>query len=306
MRASRLKKNDKIGIISPSDPITEDLMPQFNKGINFFRDLGFDVVVAKNALSNTLGYSATPKEKAEDINEMFKDASIKAIICSQGGRTANICLPFLDFEIIGKNPKIFLGMSDITVLLNAIYAKTGLITFHGGDIIWNFGREPKLYDKKEFIDRLMDGKIGLINSNGERMTIRGGTAEGKLLGGNLRCLLKLAGTPYFPDFNESILFLENFGFSAEETHCSFAQLEQMGVFNKVKGIIIGYIYDENYEQKDVRMEDILKDVTAEYQLPILKVNDFGHNCSNTILPVGARVKLNADKQEIEIIDECVV
>lgn len=305
MKALRLRKNDKIGIISPSNPITEDLVPQFNKGIDFLKKLGFEVVVAKNALSITLGYSATPEEKAEDINAMFKDPSIKAIICSQGGATANICLSLLDWEAIKKNPKIFLGISDITVLLNAIYAETGLITFHGNDVMWGFGRELKPYDKQEFIDRFVNGKIGLINNSGERATIRGGTVEGKLLGGNLGCLLKLAGTTYFPNFEESILFLESYGFSPEGSYCNFVQLEQMGVFDKVKGIIVGYIYDEYADQRRVHMEDILEKATSKYHLPILKVNDFGHNCPNTVIPVGAKVKLNADEKTIEILEECI-
>jgi muramoyltetrapeptide carboxypeptidase len=305
LKALRLQKNDKIGIVSPSNPITEDLIPQFNQGIDFLKSLGFNVIIAKNALSNTLGYSATPEEKAEDINAMFKDPSIKAIICSQGGATANSCLPLLDWEGIRTNPKIFLGISDITVLLNAIYTKTGLITFHGNDVAWGFGRGPKLYDKQEFIDRFMNGKIGLINSNGARTTIQGGIAEGTLLGGNLGCLLKLAGTPYFPDFDESILFLESYGFSPEGCYCNFTQLEQLGVFNKVKGIIIGYIYDEKSDERTICMEDVLKRVTSKYRLPILKVNDFGHNCANTVIPVGVKAKLNSDEKTIEILEECV-
>lgn len=271
MKALRLQKNDKIGIISPSDPVTADLIPQFNKGIGCLKNLGFEVLMAKNALSNTLGYSATPEEKAEDINAMFKDPSIKAIICSQGGATANVCLPFSNWEVIGRNPKIFLGISDITVLLNAIYTKTGLITFHGNDVAWGFGREPKPYDKQEFIDRFINCKIGLVNSNGKRATIRGGTATGRLLGGNLGCLLKLAGTPYFPDFEASILFIESYGFSPEGSYCNFVQLEQMGVFDKVKGIIVGYIYDEYADQRKVNMEDVLERATSKYHLPILKV-----------------------------------
>jgi len=305
MKALRLEKNDKIGIVSPSNPITNDLIPQFHKGIDFIKSMGFEVVVAKNALSNSLGYSATPEEKAEDIHTMFADPSIKAIICAQGGDTANICLPLLDWEIISRNPKIFLGISDITVLLNAIYSKTGLITFHGNDAAWGFGRDPKAYDKQEFIDRFVGGKIGLINNNGERATIRSGIATGKLLGGNLRCLLKLAGTVYFPDFEESILFLESYGFSPEGCYCNFMQLEQLGIFSKVKGIIVGYIYDERSIERTCHMEDILERVTSTYQLPILKVNDFGHNCPNTVIPVGAKVELNSDEKTIEILEECV-
>jgi muramoyltetrapeptide carboxypeptidase len=256
MKPFKLRKNDKIGIVSPSNPVTEEVMTQFQRGVDYLKALGFEVVIAKNALSNTLGYAASPEEKAEDINAMFQDPAIKAIICSQGGATANACLPYLDWEMIGRHPKIFLGISDITVLLNAIYAKTGLITYHGNDVAWGFGREPKVYDRQEFSDRLMNGKIGLINPNGVRTTIRGGTAEGRLLGGNLGCLLKLAGTQYFPNFEGAILFLESYGFSPEGCHCNFAQLEQMIVFDKIKGIIVGYIYGEDAFQRSLHLEDV--------------------------------------------------
>ncbi|HEX3047384.1 MAG TPA: LD-carboxypeptidase [Bacillota bacterium] len=306
MKPFKLRKNDKLGIVSPSSPVTDDVMAQFRQGVDYLKALGFELVIAKNALSNSLGYSASPEEKAEDINAMFCDPGVKAIICSQGGATANACLPFLDWEMISRNPKIFLGISDITVLLNAIHAKTGLITFHGNDVAWGFGREPKAYDRQEFMDRLINGKVGLINSNGARTTVRGGIAEGRLLGGNLGCLLKLAGTPYFPNFEEAILFLESYGFSPEACHSNFAQLEQSGVFDKIKGIIVGYIYGEGAFQRGLHLEDVLTTATAKYQLPILKVNDFGHNCPNTVIPVGAKAKLNADEKTIEIIEACVI
>ncbi len=305
MKAPRLNKNDKIGVITPSNSITEQLMPQFNQGVAYLKNLGFEIVIGKHALANTLGYSAKPEEKADDINAMFKDSSIRAIICSQGGDTANTCLPLLDFENIKKNPKIMVGISDITVLLNAIYARTGVITFHGNDLVWGFGRETRPYDRQEFIDRFIHGKIGLISSNGTRTTIRGGKATGRLLGGNLRCLLKLAGTPYFPDFADSVLFLESFGFSPELCFCYCMQLEQLGVFYKVKGIVIGHICNEAAENRTVQMADVVERVTAKYGLPILKVNDFGHNCANTVLPVGVKVGLNADEKTIEILEECL-
>lgn len=302
----RLNKGDKIGVISPSNPVTEELRDQFDKGIEFLENLGFPIVVGHHVFSNTLGYAASPQEKAADINRMFADTSIKAIICSQGGSTANACLPYLEWEVIQKNPKIFLGISDITVLINAIHHKTGMVTFHGNDLMWGFGRNPASYDQQEFLDRLIDAKIGPVNQNGRREAIRSGTAEGKLLGGNLPCLLKLAGTPYFPDFSDSILFVEAINISPEGCDHMFTQLKQMGVLDKVAGVIIGYIDGmDNANQVVMKMENVLVNITAEYSFPILKADDFGHNCPNTVLPVGGRVRIDSDKHSIEIIEECV-
>ena len=237
----RLKAGDAIGVVSPSTPVTDELDEQFRRGVDFLESLGLRPVIGEHVRSKTLGYAASPQEKAEDINRMFADASIKAIICSQGGATANACLPYLSWGVIQENPKIFLGISDITVLLNAIHHKTGLVTFHGDDVMWGFGRHPTVYDRQEFIARLMAAQIGEVTPSREHRTVRGGTAEGKLLGGNLLCLLKLAGTPYWPDFKDAILFVEALDITPEACDYQFRQLEQMGVFDAIHGVIVGYI-----------------------------------------------------------------
>ncbi len=303
---TRLKAGDAVGIVSPSTPVTGDLEGQFRRGVEFLESLGLKPVIGEHVRSKTLGYAASPQEKAEDINRMFGDEAIKAIICSQGGATANACLPYLDWDAIRHNPKVFLGISDITVLLNAIHRKTGLVTFHGDDVMWGFGRRPADYDRQEFIARLMDARLGEVAANRQRRTVRGGTAEGKLLGGNLLCLLKLAGTPYWPDFTGAIYFVEALNITPEACDHQFRQLAQMGVFDAIRGVIVGYV--DGLQKGDsvlLQMEDILLRVTADYDFPILKVNDFGHNCPNTILPVGGRVKIDADRQVIEITASCV-
>jgi muramoyltetrapeptide carboxypeptidase len=302
----KLSLGDAIGIVSPSTPVTPDLTGQFKNGVAFLETHGFKVVVGKHVYSATLGYAASPHEKAEDINQMFADTSIRAIVCSQGGATANACLPYLKWDMIEKSPKIFLGISDITVLLNAIHCKTGLVTFHGNDLLWGFGRNPTLYDEQEFIGRLIDGKLGVIPAHRERQTIRRGVAEGKLLGGNLHCLLKLAGTPYFPDFTGAILFVEAIGIKPEECDHLFQQIKQIGVFDQIQGAMIGYIDGlQNDEKAVMQMEEVLLHVTAEYGFPILKTDDFGHNCPNTVLPVGGQARIDADKHTIEILDRYV-
>jgi muramoyltetrapeptide carboxypeptidase len=302
----KLNPGDTLGIVSPSTPVTKELDNQFRNGISFLEGLGFQVKTGRHVRSMSWGYTASPQEKAEDINGMFADDSVQAIICSQGGATANACLPYLDWELIRTHPKIFLGISDISVLLNAIHHKTGLVTFHGNDVMWGFGRTPSAYDRDEFLARLVDAKIGAIAPNRGQRTIRSGVAKGKLLGGNLHCLLKLAGTSYFPNFDESILFVEDIGITPEECDHAFQQLKQIGVFEQIQGAIIGYIDGlQNNPEAAAQMEDVLLRVTAEYDFPILKVDDFGHNCPNTTLPVGSKVKLAADECRIEIMEKCV-
>lgn len=302
----RLGTGDTIGIVSPSTPVTQELEKQFKKGIEFLENLGFNTVVGEHVYSTAWGYAASPQEKAEDINRMFADESIKAIFCSQGGATANACLPYLNWNGIREHPKIFLGISDITVLLNAIHHKTGLVTFHGNDVMWGFGMNPTMYDKQEFIARLVNARIGEVRPRRERQTTRSGVAEGKLLGGNLHCLSKLAGTPYFPDFTGAIFFVEAIGITPEECDYLFQQLKQIGVFDQIRGVVIGYIDGlQNNENALMQMEDVLLHVTAEYNFPVLKADDFGHNCPNTVLPVGSNVRINAKERTIEILEKCV-
>lgn len=306
----KLQKGDVIGIVSPSAAITPELLPLLKKGREFLHSLGFETVVSKNCMKELNGSAGTPEERAEDINTMFGDKKIKGIICSQGGDTANSILPYLDFELIKENPKVFQGISDITVLLNAIHKKTGLVTFHGNDVMFGFGRKPATYDLKEFTGRLMKQEKGVLNKNSIWKSVRSGNAEGRLMGGNLSCLLKLVGTPFQPDFTDSILFLEALDDTPGEFDYRFQQLKQMGVFDKIKGVLIGYVWGMQKSaraRKQEQMEDVLHRVTAEYDFPIVKCNDFGHNCSNTSLPVGIHSRLTSSGSEskLEFLEDCV-
>ena len=303
MIPKKLQIGDTIGIVSPSGAVSKELKNQFKKGVDFLKNLGFKVKVGKNALNNTLKYSATPQEKADDMNSMFADKEIKAIICSQGGANSNSILPLLDFEIIKNNPKIFLGISDITVLLNAIYQKTELVTFHGNDVMWGFGNEHADYDEQEFIDRLVKGKIGEVKHNSEWKCVRKGLVEGVLIGGNLNCLNKLAGTEYQPDFEGKILLLETFdeGDAPDDVECELSHLKQMGIFEKIKGLWIGYY---NHKSK-IPYEEIVMNVVKDYDFPILKCDDFGHNTPNTTIPIGIKIKLDATNKQIVLLDKCV-
>ncbi|QWR77661.1 S66 peptidase family protein [Candidatus Magnetomonas plexicatena] len=288
----RLTPGDKIGIVCPSNEISgQKQKEELHRGIKFFEDIGFEVETGKSI------YSTNPYDRADDINEFFLRHDISAIFSAQGGDTAERVLEFIDWSTVTKNPKIFMGLSDVTVFLNAIFTKTSLITFHGGDVRYHFGRNPTGYDKSEFTSRLINGCSGNINPSGDRKTIRGGTSCGKLLGGNLRCLLKLANTPFWPDFTGAILMLE--ALTMDELRCTeyFKILRQKGVFDKISGAIVGFVYSMEIENPSAsQMEDILLRETGDYDFPILKVRDFGHGCPNTVLPIGAGIELDADNK----------
>ncbi len=303
--AERIKPGDVIGIVSPSEPLRAQHEAQYAAGVAWLEKLGFVVRPGSHLRETPSGAAPAAQQKADDLNRMFADPQVKAIICSQGGDSAQECLPYIDWDCIRQHPKIFSGISDITVLLNAMNKETGLVTFHGNDVMWGFGRKPQEYDRYEFTARFVEGRIGRIPAHGERIVVRAGRAEGRLLGGNLRCLLKLAGTRYFPDMQGAILFLEALHATPEGCEDLFRKLEREGVFNRINGAIVGYIHSA---QKDGALESpveqILARMSAGYGFPILKVNDFGHNCSNTVLPVGGLVRIDTADLSVEILEAC--
>ncbi|MDE1871652.1 MAG: LD-carboxypeptidase [Candidatus Micrarchaeota archaeon] len=293
----RLEIGDTIGVVAPSKPIDVN-DPQVVAGIAFLEKMGFKILMGKHVSSSD------PEEKAEDINSMFSDKDVKMVMFAKGGDTAELLFPFMDWGSIGKNPKIMCGYSDAVVLLNSFNRKLGLVTFHGNDLN-SFGRQQTDYDRDEFINAYMHGKKGYIRQNGERRTVRNGKSSGRLLGGNLRCLLKLRGTEFWPDFRDSILFLESYK-SRDTMMELFMQLKEQEVFDKINGVIVGFNYGmQVLDPKSRQMEDIILEMTKGYDFPILKVNDFGHMCSQTVLPLGIRVELDADVRRMAILEDFV-
>lgn len=296
-----LNKGDTIGIISPSAPITDELKEQFNNGLKVLKDMGFNIILSKNVFSNSLGYSASINEKIEDLHEMFKNENVKAIICSQGGQNSNTILPYLDYELIKNNPKIIFGISDATALLNAIYTKTKMITYHQNDLIWGMGIAVNKKEMEDFKLRLVEGQKGEIKHFTDSWKcLKKGNCEGTLVGGNLSTLVKLLNTEFCPDFKDSILFLEEFAEESplDEVDSKINILKQQGVFNQIKGLWIGY-YEKDTEK--VKYENVVMNNVKEYKFPILKCNDFGHNCSNVVIPIGKRARLIADECRVELL-----
>lgn len=179
-----LKKGDTIGVVAPSSPVDKDDLESINNSVLLMEVAGFHVQFAKNVFSHTLGYSASPQEKAEDIHEMFANKEVKAIFCLSGGFNSNTVFEYLDYNLIKENPKPICGFSDSTSLTNMIYQKTGVITFNGPTFkaLTTWATE---YGYREVIKRFVEGSLALGEPDDEYITIQKGTAEGILIGGNL-------------------------------------------------------------------------------------------------------------------------
>jgi len=302
MIASLLQVGDTIGIVAPSNSYKEIFKGNFEQARNLLEVMGYKLVFGSNLFETSEDVAVDANKRALDINEMFSNNEIKAIICLQGGENANAVLPLLDYEAIKENPKIFLGLSDITTILNAIYKKTGLITYHGNDFLFGFGGDFTEYDMNDFEDTFVKGNRKELIPTKSRKIVRGGKAEGILIGGNLRCLLKLAGTEYFPDFSNAILFVEAQSGKIKQYEYMFEQLKQIGVFDVINGVIVGYVKGLQEEPKSkIQMEDILLKVTSNYNFPIIKCDDFGHKNSNATMPIGAKVRINTNDCSIKFI-----
>lgn len=309
--ANSLKIGDTIWFIAPSLPIKTDQKELLDNAIKKFEKFGFKTVCAKNCFAidkyEVSGWE--PQQRADDINEMFSNPEIKAIYCIIGWDSANQVLSLIDYENIKKHPKVFLGMSDIDVLHLAINKKTDLVVFNGTNARAGRGFDlDNEYTWKSFQERIIN-KSRNIPPSSERICVRKGTAEGKIIGCNVSSILKLAGTQYFPDFENVILFLEGYKEDTKKAISKLQHLKETGVFNKIKGIIIGYMFsfqDEKAIKENnikVKYEDIVLDLTKEFDFPILKTNDFGHRCPNCYLPIGAQVKIDAEKKSIELAGE---
>lgn len=303
MLANKLNYGDTIGVIAPDKALKNKDKVYLENATKYFESLGLKVKYGKFLFSEDEYCAGTPQQRAEDLNNMFRDQKVKAIFTVKGGDMVNGILPYIDFENIKNNPKIFLGMSDITVLLCAIYKMTGLVTFHCQDYIW-FGKEEVTdYDKNEIIDKLFNGNKTIIPYN-ERgfYNFQDKHIEGKIYGTNVRCLLKLLGTPYMPKLKDSILFLEGYMSDIIQWNSLLEQYNQMEVFNKA--IVFGYIYKLQYLEKDKYnlIEEIRK---INPEIPVVKTDDFGHRHGNSIIPIGVNTKLNPKDKSI-ILDEYLI
>lgn len=304
MIPDKLKKGDTIAVIAPSNHVDEDDKIYLRKTEKLFNSKGINVIYGKNIYSNSLGYGASADEKAEDLNFAFSQKDVKAVFCAKGGENSNSLFEFINYDIIKKMPKIFCGFSDSTYLLNMIYEKTGLVTFHSATFKsisdWD---KPCVFE--DIIDKLVDGKIDLKRENEKFITIKKGEAEGILIGGNLNCLSHMASGKYKLDFKNKILFIEDLG---EESNPKFVssflyKLKQEGVFDKIKGLWIG---SYNHESK-ITLEKIVEDVLQDkYSFPIIKSDNFGHIDNKITIPIGVKAKIDTSKKDkIILVENCV-
>lgn len=283
MSMSFLNKGNKIGIISCSNGLSIKNKNTIDELKLNLKSLDIEMVEGDTLYAKEYNlFSGTGEEKARALEKLFLDKDIKMIFDISGGDLANEVLDFLDFNLIKENPKPFFGYSDLTVLLNAIYSQCHITTYNYQlrNLIGKFKEEQMQNFKASFIE----GKENIFNL--DYKWINGSHLEGIVVGGNIRCLLKLAGTKYMPDFKDKILFLESFSGNSAKMVTYITQYKNLGVFNEVKGIILGEFTEMERENLKPDIVEILKRVIGEINIPILKTRDLGHGADAKCIPIG--------------------
>ena len=276
----------KIGISACSDGQLNEWKKQNEELETILYEQGIEAVFAKHIYAKKDSFGGTDKERAEDLMRFYQDDSIDAIYDISGGDLANGVLKYLDWNVIAGANKTFWGYSDLTTVINAIYTKTGKssVLFQIKNLVYANG---KLQRKRfaEFISKknneLFDVNYSFLQ--GERM-------EGIVVGGNIRCLLKLAGTEYWPNMDGKILFLEAYGGEVSQIAALFTQLEQMGVFKQVEGIILGTFTAYEKSGATQSVFDLLAGHIPE-TLPVAKTTEIGHGTDSKAIVIGCNMEL---------------
>ncbi len=299
----QLTKGDTVGIISVSSPVSKDVLL---KSIDYLERVGFVVKTSKNVLADKGYMAGSIKQRVDDFHEMLKDKEVKAIFCSYGGTSAIQLLPYIDYNLFRNNPKIFVGLSDPSILSIALNSKTNIPTFHG-PTGYNFGEAGMTnYTEKYFLKALTNTTpLGLI-SESKWQSLKKGESEGIIIGGNLSIIQSLLGTSFEPDWTNKILFWEDLFVEPHIIDSILTQFKIIGVFDKIKGMIIGTLVECNEEEFEINesINDIIIRITKEYSFPIISNVDLGHTDDKLTIPIGTKIKMvsNNTSNEINFIE----
>lgn len=328
---NRLKRGDKIGIYSPSSPITFNSPKRYERSKSFLESKGFEIVEGSLTGEHDYYRSGTIQERAIELNELIRNPDIRCIISTIGGTNSNALLPYIDYEAFKKDPKIIIGYSDATAILLAIYAQTGVPTFYGPALVPSFGEfEPFVnYTYDYFSEMLVEAQQIPFNvptptywtdepinwevkteekekRNNNWICVNEGSAQGRLIGGNLNAMYGIWGSPYMPPIKDrDILLIEDTMKTASVVEKNFNLLKLNGVFDRVSGILLGKheLFDD---QGTGRLPyEILLEVIGETNIPILADFDCCHTHPMLTMPLGRTVKMDATNKEVTILEQWV-
>ncbi len=303
IKPQRLKLGDTIGLVSPASSINKADLKYIKFVLN---QLGLKVKNSAIVLDEYGYLAGSDINRANDINRMFADNSVKAILATNGGWGSGRILSLLNYNLIQNNPKVLIGYSDITALLLGIYSQTQLITFHGlvGISVWN-------QFSVEYLQRLFYQREKILFQNSSQIqveTIYPGIATGRLIGGNLSILTALVGTPYLPNLKNTILFVEDIGEDIYRIDRMLTHLKLSGILNQLSGFIFGQCTrctKGEGNEPSLTLWQVLLDQIKPLEIPAWYGSMIGHIRNKFTLPIGIEVEINAEKGTIQMLESAV-
>lgn len=312
VKPRRLAPGDTVALVAPAGAIFKTLDLTIAK--ESLEALGLTVVVGRHLLDRHGYLAGQDRDRATDINRYFADASVRAVLPIRGGWGSSRVLPYLDFDLIRQNPKIVLGYSDITALLLAIHAKTGLVTFHGPNGVGRWDDFSVQWVKRILFDgeavtmeNPRDRGEFLVQTENRTRTITPGAVRGRLLGGNLTVLTGMIGSPYVPDWDAAILFLEDVGEDIYRVDRMMTTLKLAGVLDRIRGFVFGTCSEcgpgEGYGS--LTLEEVFDDHIRPLTIPAWHGAMIGHRTPQFTLAQGIEVEIDAEAGRIRMLEEAV-
>ncbi len=284
-----IRQDDVIGIVAPASPFN---IEEFYTGVEIIKSLGFKTNIPQDIFFKKKYLAGEDADRAGIINRMFADRKIKAIMSAKGGYGSIRLLPYIDYKIAKKNPKFFIGFSDISVLLSSYYAFSSIMTVHGPTVSSLANQDPETI---ESFYNTITLKSNINFKIGDGVVIKRGESKGAIAGGNLATLCHLAGTAYQPDFKDGILFLEDTAEKPYKIDRMLTQMRLAGYFKQISGILLGS-FDNCGKVEDIYQ--IFTDIFKKEKFPILAGFKAGHDKTNLSFLIGRQAYLNADDKSL--------
>ena len=316
IKPARLVPGQTIGIAAPASPSRDPEGVRF--AIETIESLGFHTRPARHLFDRNGYLAGEDAQRADDLNSLFADQSVDAIFCVRGGYGASRLLPLLDYDLIRANPKVLMGYSDITSLLLAIQARSGLVTFHGPIAQQTYTAYTLSELKKVLFNPHPSITLGApppfergeghVEKENRITQLSPGVARGRLLGGNLSLVAHLTGTPYMPDLSGAILFLEDVSEAVYSIDRMLTQLWLSGSLEKVAGIAYGKFTEHRaseWEQNRVE-EDVLAERARACGIPAIRGLMIGHVPDQSVIPLGCLAELDANSGTLTLLEEPVI
>ncbi|HMK36548.1 MAG TPA: LD-carboxypeptidase [Desulfomonilaceae bacterium] len=292
-----LVPGDTVAVIAASGPPDEKLLAT---GIDFVESRGFRVLTGKHILGQSSYLAGTDAERIEDLNSALRNQEVRGIFLARGGYGAMRVLQFLDFEAPVTDPKLLMGMSDVTALQLSLYARAGLVTLSGPMLAGQVAEGLDPMSEQWFLQACTEPLISRNFFPGDMpiRILRHGTAHGPILGGCLSLIAALVGTPHAPDFSGAILFMEDVGEAPYRIDRMLMQLKLAGVLDRVSGMIMGHFLGPDGNDVASEAEDIIAGIVQSPSVPIISRFPHGHALPNLTLPHGAFVRLDTEARSL--------